>query len=407
MSVINQVLNQLEQRGAHTAPEQTLVRAVPPAQRNFTWPLLAFGVVLIAGIVAWRWAQQDQPALIQVAKPEVVASSVAASSIALQQAGGVSSPAATPIVASAEVALGDSGAASSVPVEESLAVLSAPASRLSLELSLVMPPSTAGQDSGSVASTGVEQPSSEKDSSANNPELPAQLAKATATPRRIKAATPKNTVVATPAPTASGAAQTPDLRSPMKQVSPAQQADAEFRKATAFMQQGRIADALAGYEAALRLDAGHDAARRALVALLLENKRGADAEHVLLERLQSKPEHTLFTLLLARLQFDRGAVEQATTTLEKSLPYAKQHADYHAFLAALLQRQSRNEDALTHYQIATQLAPNNGAWLMGYGISLQAVRRDADAKAAFKKALDTRTLSPELQAFVQRKIKEL
>ena len=45
--------------------------------------------------------------------------------------------------------------------------------------------------------------------------------------------------------------------------------------------------------------------------------------------------------------------------------------------------------------------------MMGYGISLQAVRRNADAKAAFKKALDTQTLSPELQAFAQAKIKEL
>ncbi len=36
MSVINQVLNQLEQRGAHTAAEQTMVRAVPQARRNFS-----------------------------------------------------------------------------------------------------------------------------------------------------------------------------------------------------------------------------------------------------------------------------------------------------------------------------------------------------------------------------------
>lgn len=36
MSVINQVLNQLEQRGAHTAAEQTMVRAVPQTRRSFT-----------------------------------------------------------------------------------------------------------------------------------------------------------------------------------------------------------------------------------------------------------------------------------------------------------------------------------------------------------------------------------
>lgn len=173
------------------------------------------------------------------------------------------------------------------------------------------------------------------------------------------------------------------------------------------MQMGRIADAITGYEAALRLDAGHDAARQALVALLLEGKRNADAEKVLLEGLNSKPEHTGLTMLLARLQVERGALEQAISTLEKSLPFADTQADYRAFLAALLQRQNRNEEAVKHYQIVLQHAPGNGVWLMGYGISLQAVQRNAEAKDAFQRALDTQTLSPELRAFVQTRIKGL
>ena len=193
----------------------------------------------------------------------------------------------------------------------------------------------------------------------------------------------------------------------MKQVSSAQRADAEFRRAAGLTQQGRIADAIAGYEAALRLDAGHDAARQALVGLLLEDKRNADAEKVLLDGLKSKPEHTGLTMLLARLQVERGALEQAISTLEKSLPFADTQADYRAFLAALLQRQNRNEEAIMHYQIVLQHSPGNGVWLMGYGISLQAVQRNAEARDAFQRALDTRTLTPELRAFVQAKIKEL
>jgi MSHA biogenesis protein MshN len=112
-------------------------------------------------------------------------------------------------------------------------------------------------------------------------------------------------------------------------------------------------------------------------------------------------------MMLARLQVERGAVAEATETLEKALPYANSQAEYHAFLAALLQRQNRNEEAIAHYQTALQLAPNNGIWLMGYGISLQVLQRNADAKDAFKHALDTQTLSPDLQAFVQQKLKEL
>ena len=206
-------------------------------------------------------------------------------------------------------------------------------------------------------------------------------------------------------PDAKIAAQPASGELPMKQVSPAQHADAEFSKAVALMQQGRIADALAGYEAALRLDPGHDAARQAWVALLLEGQRGADAERVLQDGLGVKPGHTGFAMLLARLQVERGAVEQATATLEKTLPYADQQAGYQAFFAALLQRQNRHKEAISHYQIALQLAPDNGIWLMGYGISLQAVQRTDDARVVFRRALDSKTLSPELQAFVQQQLK--
>jgi MSHA biogenesis protein MshN len=112
-------------------------------------------------------------------------------------------------------------------------------------------------------------------------------------------------------------------------------------------------------------------------------------------------------MMLARLQVERGAVAEATATLEKGLPYAGSEAAFQAFLAALLQRQNRNDEAIAHYQIALQIAPNNGIWLMGYGISLQALKRDADARSAYQHALNTRTLNPDLQAFVQQRLKEL
>ena len=111
-------------------------------------------------------------------------------------------------------------------------------------------------------------------------------------------------------------------------------------------------------------------------------------------------------MLLARLQVEHGEVEQATATMEKLLPYADSQADFQAFFAALLQRQHRHKEAITHYQIALQLVPNNGVWMMGYGISLQAAQRTDDARNAFRRALDSKTLKPELQAFVKQKLNE-
>jgi MSHA biogenesis protein MshN len=193
----------------------------------------------------------------------------------------------------------------------------------------------------------------------------------------------------------------------VKPLSLQQQADNQFRKANGLMQQGRSEEALAGYEAALQLDAGHDAARQALVVLLLQNKRNADAERALQDGLKHNIKHSGFAMLLARIQVDRDAAWSALLTLQKTLPYAESNADYQAFVAALLQRLNRHKEAVIHYQTAVQLSPNSGVWWMGLGISQQALQRNEEARAAFKRALESHTLNADLQSYVSQQLKAL
>jgi MSHA biogenesis protein MshN len=193
----------------------------------------------------------------------------------------------------------------------------------------------------------------------------------------------------------------------IKQISAEQQANADFIKAGQLVQQGNSADALATYESVLRQAPGHEAARRAMISLLLDAKRATEAEQVLQVGLNLRPANAGFSMLLARLQVARGALDLAIETLETTLPHAVQQAEYQAFYAALLQRKARHLEAVEHYQQALKTAPNSGVWLMGYGISLQALSRTADAKIAFQRALDTKTLSADLQSFVQQKINGL
>ena len=192
-----------------------------------------------------------------------------------------------------------------------------------------------------------------------------------------------------------------------KQVSLKQQADNEFRKATGLMQQGRSNEALAGFAATLQLYPAHDAARQAMAGLLAESKRNAEAEQVLLDGLKLNPKAIGLAMQLARLQVERDALQLALDNLMASLPYAAQQADYQAFVAAVLQRLGRHMDAAMYYRAALQITPNSGVWWMGLGISLQALQNSDDARAAFQRALDTHTLSSELQAFVAQRLKEL
>jgi MSHA biogenesis protein MshN len=399
MSVINQMLDQLEQRGAHTAADQPMVRAVQRTGRNFTMPLIVGALGVVAGIAVSQWGpSRSLPAAVEPAVPKTVVtrSTDTREKLTPRQSGAITT---APV----------SGVTANVPTAESLAS----AARLSMEL-VPPPPAAIRPDSGQptspfadgtgqaalvYAASGGSAPASSGGRS-----KPAAKPAHTAKPRKARPVSPPHPA---PAKAEVFASSTPVETVPMKQVSPAQRADAEFRRAITLTDHGHVSDAMAGYETALRLDPGHDAARQALVALLLEQKRNADAEKVLLEGLGNKPEHIGFTMLLARVQVERGALDQAIATLEKSLPLAAAQADYRAFLAALLQRNNRNDDAISHYQIALRQAPGNGVWLMGYGISLEAAQRKTEAKDAFKRALDTRTLSPELQAFVQQKLKGL
>jgi MSHA biogenesis protein MshN len=110
-------------------------------------------------------------------------------------------------------------------------------------------------------------------------------------------------------------------------------------------------------------------------------------------------------MLLARLQIERGA--SGIETLTRTLPYASGNGDYQAFLAGALQRQGRHLDAAEQYQAALRSAPGNGVWWMGLGISLQAEKRNPEAQGAFRRAQAAATLTPELQAFVERKLQQL
>jgi MSHA biogenesis protein MshN len=193
----------------------------------------------------------------------------------------------------------------------------------------------------------------------------------------------------------------------LKKISPQQRAESEFLKANLAVQEGRTTDALKGYESALLIDPTFKPARRAWVAALVGLKRNDEAEPVLKRGLKRDSHDATFAMMLARLQVERDAVQEALETLQKTLPFADGQADYRAFVAALLQRLGRHDEAVEQYRAVLKIAPNNGVWWMGLGISLQALQHTEEARETYQRALATNSLNPQLQAFVQQKLKEL
>lgn len=412
MSIINQVLAQLERRGVRV--EQDMVRAVSPQRsvRLLPWLLV---VLLLAGTAWWlvrgSFKEATPQQIVTTAAPVSPAmptriSGVAAHDFSASQSG-------VPVtISSASVAVPAVALPPTPMLQPALKTAQQPAPPKPVPQSVPLPKVAASvplKPPALVRSEKVKPDATAfptvKGAVSSVPSKPVASAKApvrsSPAPATNKATPPK------PHQDKPAAVVVADGGMPMKQVSNAQQAETEFRKGAEAVKQGSSSEAIASYQAALQLDGTHDGARQALAVLLLEDKRGGDAERLLQERLENRPEHTGFAMLLARLQVERGATGEALVTLERSLAHAETRADYLAFLAALQQRNNLHADAATHYQAALKLQPGNGTWLMGYGISLQALRRTEEAKAAYRQALESKNLSPDLKVFVQRKLNGL
>ncbi len=193
----------------------------------------------------------------------------------------------------------------------------------------------------------------------------------------------------------------------LKVVTPQQKSDNLYKQAVGLLQQGRVAEANEALTQALSENPSNHGARQLLAGLMLEGKRFTEALSLLQEGVQIAPEQTGFVMALARLQVEFGERNSALQTLEQGVKYATDNAEYHGFYAALLQRDNRHEEAVSNYLAALRGDPANTSWLIGAGISLQALDKPADAREAFERARQSGQLSPELLTFVEQRLKQL
>jgi MSHA biogenesis protein MshN len=432
MSLINKMLQDLDARGtpgAQSFPSQ--IRPVARGRAGLagranprTIAAASGGAAAILALAwfGWSWYQQPRaaarPAVASIARPAPAAIKPVQGMSSAISVGPVDAAATAPGATPAAAAAASASASAAAPVAGTAAsvavVAAAPASATRREDVFDAPAPApkkhaAPQPAAPAAVAAPAQPKSvagyEPDSEearaarqAIMAELQARVSAGTvkpAAPRNAKADEHREHKAASLA--AAGA--------PGRQESASQRAEGEYRRALASLQDGRMTETIAALEQALRLDPGHEAARQTLVGLLIEAKRGDEAIRHLQGGLVLNLRQPALAMLLARLQIERGG--SGIDTLVRTLPYAGNNADYHAFLAGALQRDQRYREAAEQYQAALRVAPGNGVWWMGLGMSLQGDKRNAEALEAFQRARASGTLSAELQAFVERRLQQL
>jgi MSHA biogenesis protein MshN len=390
MSVINQVLLNLEKRRASAAERGVLpnhVQALPESGRAPHWGWVAAGVVVaVAALAAWMVltatdAEPTRPLAPRSGTDGVIERVVTASA-------GVS-PTTRP---------DERGDVYSQELR---------AFRLSLELSNPPAEPAPRRDAEAPqAATGGGEPlrSGRLIGRMGAESAPDATPAGVAAPARSEAG---NRAVAAPAKPVADASAKPGIRKEMRAPTPRDLAENEYRKAVALLNQGRLAEAEEGFQAALSLYPEHHNARQGLVGLLVQGRKLEDAERALEEGVKLSPGQTGFNMTLARLQAERGDNTQAIATLQRGLEHAQGSAEYAAFLAALLQRQGRHEDAIEQFHAALRLRPGSGVWWLGLGMSLQAANRPAAAQEAYRQARAAGNLQPDLAALAEQRLRQL
>jgi MSHA biogenesis protein MshN len=344
MSVINKMLQDLDRRQAlGGAADAALVRASITRRSGREWFWRILVVLLAAALVGVGWVA------IQLLPPKPLATDLAFTAVAQARARGAIKPAPPAIKPAIEEI-------KQAQVQD----LSSEALRLALEL---------------------PTPATEKAES--EPPKPA------AAPAKPK-----------PAP----AVKAIDKRDRVR--SAADNAETHFRRAALLLNHGRVSEAEEQLVAALQADPAHAAARQTYVALLFEQQRIDGARRLLQEALAINPAQATFALALARTHAEQRDYGAALEVMDRAGSVAR-NADFQALRGAVLQRLSRHGEAVIAYENAIRGGTQPATTWVGFGISLEALGRRAEAAQAYRRALGAGPIAPEAREYAESRARAL
>jgi MSHA biogenesis protein MshN len=464
MSLINQVLIDLEKRHAGVADTGAMARAVRPLpeerSRRGRWIGLAVVVIAMLAGGAWWWAarnpdalpsfaaqkvlpapavasaavttaappQPPQPVVAKVDVPPVTTAAPAPAHPAPLNAVPPAPPvsgSATPRLAAAHEPL-PARIASAGPKLDAPAAPSPNASRAdTANINSVKQAQAGAAAPGAVSSpqpltaamVGTQdkkesaplttQPPQSDDAEPATISARARPAAPRSKPRVVADSTPKVPAQGVEYPDANAAQADANIAKQVRPQTDRDRAEGSFRQGMSALHTGNTAEAEMAFREALRLDPLVDKARQALLGMYIEGNRRPEAERLLDDRLQVDPKHFGFAMALARLQLERGGNGDALVTLQRSLAYGESSAEYQAVLANALSRVARHKEAAERYAAAGRLAPRNPLWQMGLGVELRADNRNAEARGAFQRARELGGLNAQLTAYLEQQLREL
>lgn len=132
---------------------------------------------------------------------------------------------------------------------------------------------------------------------------------------------------------------------------------------------------------------GNTEARLLLARLHIEDGRPRKAGELLKAGLEETPAASGIALLWGRLLLDQGQVAMARTVLTEHAPPVAAEPDYHLLLAMAHRQAGESEAAIRTYRHIAETSPGVGAAWVGLGVSLETKGDIEGARSAYRNAL--------------------
>lgn len=365
MSIINQMLRELDARGAASTALPAGAHQLAHKPTRSRMRMAGFGLLLLAagggaGVLVWSGKMNTgrQPATVVISRPAPVSVPVAVA----------------PPVRDAQLP----DPAEPVPVERTAAAAPAPA----------LPQAPSVPASGAPQLLKLE------------PHMPdTAVVSARAHAEEGNRANSRSSVATVAAPVL--AQVEPAVVKKVSELTPEAEAQQYLSDAQALRRAGKTDAAIGKYRLALERSPGLRVARLQLARLLQENGQADAALSLLRAGYDQQPDGAL-AIATGRLMAEQGRRDEALAWLERGRESLR--PPDHALMGALLSQAVRYGDAVNAYQRALASDPNQGGWWLGAGLALDALGRIDEAKAAYRNALERGEFKPDVVKFLRQRI---
>jgi tetratricopeptide (TPR) repeat protein len=164
-----------------------------------------------------------------------------------------------------------------------------------------------------------------------------------------------------------------------------------------FFKLGRIDEAIAQYEKALQISPGYPVARNDLGLALCRQGRVDDAIVQYEKALQINPGNAEFHVNLGDALREKGRVDEAIAHYQKALQISPDHAGAHNDLGNALLQKGRADEAITQYQMALKIIPDDASVHFNLGNALLHKSRAEEALVQLQEALKLAPADPTVQ----------